>query len=205
LIIAFWGPAGVGKTTAADISYEIARSNAFKATYVNFADPIYDMVGSLLYDLYSDEIPHELCRVNKEIPLQKLSRLLNKRVCMRDLLTTLGTEWGRNLISPELWIALYRDKVHKAFKEYDVVITSDVRFTNEKELILENYDSVLIKIDRELDKTVDHSSEYMASGNIGHRYVGKEFLISNNTTMEDLRSNLELIIEPLFSEEEVWS
>lgn len=47
----------------------------------------------------------------------------------RHVMQTLGTEWGRELVGPDLWVDLWSDAVLRA-KE-DIIIADDVRFPNE--------------------------------------------------------------------------
>ena len=72
----------------------------------------------------------------------------------RHMMQTLGTEWGRDLINPDIWLLVVKRKVEKAL---NAVIT-DVRFDNEAEFIRKN-NGVVVHIVREVEKINDHASE----------------------------------------------
>ena len=53
----------------------------------------------------------------------------------RYLAQTLGTEWGRELIHPDLWIMCLKYRLQKT---YSPIIIDDVRFENEAKFIREH-------------------------------------------------------------------
>ena len=63
----------------------------------------------------------------KEAPLDWLD------VTPRRLMQTLGTEWGRELIHPELWVWLWerRAREHLRRSAAHILVVADVRFPNE--------------------------------------------------------------------------
>lgn len=54
----------------------------------------------------------------------------------RQLMQTLGTEWGRNCIHRDLWTLLAEREVIKARERHYDLVLSDVRFHNEADMIL---------------------------------------------------------------------
>ena len=52
-------------------------------------------------------------------------------VTVRHLMQTLGTEWGRQCVAPDVWLRVWR----KSVERYDRVVVDDVRFPNEADLI----------------------------------------------------------------------
>ena len=121
MIIGIYSPAAQsGKTTVARYLQERGY------TRLPFAQPMRDMLSSMLSNLgYSEElIAHHLC-VDKEAVLPELG------VSARHLLRTLGTEWGRECVSPTVWLDVWLAKARRK----SFVVVDDVRFTNEAELI----------------------------------------------------------------------
>lgn len=58
-------------------------------------------------------------------------------VSTRSMLQTLGTDWGRNKVSPDLWVEIAKQRIKEATAAgWDVVI-DDMRFGNEYEAVLE--------------------------------------------------------------------
>ena len=122
-LIALHGPAGSGKSHAANILVE-----EFGYTRVKFAGPLKAMLGTLLY--YAGVIPSEYPRYIegdlKEVPLPSFG---NKTA--RHLMVTLGTEWGRNHVHPDLWVNLALQPVLDHLAAGRRVVLDDCRFNNE--------------------------------------------------------------------------
>lgn len=116
MLIGLCGPAGCGKTTVAE-----ALRDQHGFTLISFADPLYAAV-SAITGLSVDELKD---RGIKESPLPGIGK------SPRFLLQTLGTEWGRDIVSPTLWIDLAMQRAERAG---DAVI-ADVRFDNEAQAI----------------------------------------------------------------------
>jgi hypothetical protein len=118
MLIGLCGPAGCGKTTVAE-----ALQDRHGFTVISFADPLYGAV-SAITGLSTDELKD---RSIKESPLPGIGK------SPRFLLQTLGTEWGRTMVSKTLWIDLAMGRAEKA----DNAVIADVRFDNEAEAIRE--------------------------------------------------------------------
>lgn len=122
-IIGLTGYAGVGKSEVANYlwsNYDFER--------ISFADPIRKMLEGILGETDFDN------REWKETVLPDIGQ--SPRVLMQ----TLGTEWGRNLIHPNLWISLAHAKVKRIqnMKEHlrpSGLVFPDVRFPNEVNFI----------------------------------------------------------------------
>jgi hypothetical protein len=126
--------AGCGKDTVAAM---IALRTGY--TIYGFADPLYQMVkAGFGIDGKSEEYQDRLAKAN---PIPWLSTS-DQPISLRYLLETLGTEWGRDLIQPDVWLRL----ASKFIRECPTgVIIKDVRFPNEAEW-LESEGGVLIHI-----------------------------------------------------------
>ena len=112
---------GCGKSTAAQA---LCMEHGF--VRVSFADPLRKMVGVLLQELGYDtaQVGHLLHEGKEEI-IPELG------VSTRHLLRTLGTEWGRDCVHPNLWVKVWKKKV----AGLDRVVTDDLRFPNELEAV----------------------------------------------------------------------
>ncbi len=124
-IIGLAGTAGSGKDTLGD--YLVCQHGFTKLA---FADPLRDMVVALLVHLGIDERDALWSLANdrlfKEHPLPQIDR------SPRQLMQTLGTEWGRNQVHPDLWLKIAQERIE--LTAGPVVIT-DVRFSNEAQLV----------------------------------------------------------------------
>ena len=115
-IIGLAGPARSGKSTIAE---HLRKSHGFAV--VAFADPIRAALSKIFgFD------SHDLEEL-KETDIPWLGK------SPRYLMQTLGTEWGRELIHPDLWLRLVERKIDFLLSENDFpgVIIPDVRFDNE--------------------------------------------------------------------------
>lgn len=145
-IVAFCGPAGVGKSTAA--KYFLDRGY----TRISFADPLRRMLAALTdvesgYNERKNEPRWELC---------------GKTV--RQALQTLGTEWGRGLIGEDLWLRQFEQQVaDHPFKSW---VLDDCRFDNEAVLI-RRLGGVVVRVERPgFEFTAAHASEAGISGEL---------------------------------------
>lgn len=122
------GFAGTGKTEAARII-----ESEFGYVRQHIAEPLRRMIGSLLYDYgYSEEnIERWLTGEWKDgVLVPELG------VTSRHLQITLGTEWGREQVSPDIWAKLWRvqAEVGRAC-DGKGRMNDSVRFPNEEEAI----------------------------------------------------------------------
>lgn len=125
IVIGLHGAAGSGKDMLAD--YLVRR---YGFTKIAFADPLYDMAAALLPHL---GVRGDVLRLLREDRAFKESPLPLIQHSPRHLLQTLGTEWGRVQMHPELWLRIAQQRI--ALTAGPVVLT-DVRFANEAALVL---------------------------------------------------------------------
>lgn len=127
-LIGLAGRAGAGKTTCAE-----HLSDRYDFLHLSFADPIKDMLGALLEHLDVDYDVLHSPRL-KEAPL-KLGALGHyPSLTPRRLMQSLGSEWGRRLVHPDLWVRVleWRCGLHEGgVPAHTRIVISDVRFPNE--------------------------------------------------------------------------
>lgn len=170
-IVGFAGRKGSGKDTASNVLVE-------EAGYVNVK-----MAGALkgMIRFYLDYIGTDPERAErlidgdlKETPAPEFGG----KTC-RHAMQTLGTEWGRNLIYPDIWV----DAFKKRAAQFDKVVCSDVRFPNEVETITSlNPINLILRIDRDTEKT--EGSSHQSETEIDNLPVAH--VIDNNHTLNDL-------------------
>lgn len=117
-LVALTGKARTGKSTIADYLTE-----AHDFTQVSFAFPLKQSIMNM-FSLDSKVLESS---DSKETVLPWLGK------SPRELMQTLGTEWGRDLVHPNIWIILAERKVEeiKAKNRHKGIVLTDVRFENE--------------------------------------------------------------------------
>jgi hypothetical protein len=169
MLIGLTGAPGCGKDTLAQKMMEHDVYERYR-----FADPIKNMLKQLHIreDVWED---HD----QKETALPWLGR------SPRYLAQTLGTEWGRNTVNPEIWVLMAKGRWHvvNAGGEGRMVIP-DVRFPNEAKWIVEA-GGFLLRIKRpdnghEVDNP-EHASELGFPPSLCHASV------VNDGTLDELR------------------
>jgi len=165
-IIGIAGRAGAGKNTVAEM---IPGAAVF-----GFADPLYEGLAAML------GVPEDMLRSrrNKETPLKWLGK------SPRELMQTLGTEWGRGMVAQDIWLRLAKRRI----ETYGgTIVFSDVRFDNEAEWIRNQGGEVwLVERDQETHHT--HSSEAGISPHLIDR------VIDNRGPLEQTRMLVELAL-----------
>lgn len=141
-LIGFAGPIGAGKTTAAE---HLVRAHGF--VRIRFAGPLKDMMRAL--GLGEAEVDGD----RKEVPCP----LLCGRT-PRWAMQTIGTEWGRELIHPDLWTTIWAARVAAATAP---VVADDVRFPNEVAGI-HRLGGIVIRVTRPGVAAAGHASEAQA-------------------------------------------
>lgn len=163
MLIGLAGLAGTGKTTCAE--YLVER---YGFSRHSLATPLKDMLKAI--GLTDSQLNGD----QKNEPLD----LLSGRTA-RYAMQTLGTEWGRQMIHPEIWLHLWQENMPSG-----PVVIDDVRFPNECHRI-KSLGGRLICVERpSLSGFVDaHESEAVAS-------AWCDRIISNNGSVEQLHASL---------------
>jgi hypothetical protein len=106
----------------------------------------------------------------------------------RELLQTLGTEWGRDIIGKDLWVDVWRCKAKRLMYNLHIVC-DDVRFENEANTIMELGGVMLRVIRPDAATTSTHASE---GGLDNFPFTAT---IRNEGTVEDLHAKVDRFLE----------
>lgn len=198
---------GMDKLTEEELEYKVWAVPKYKI--VKFADRLKDMVCILLdcvrEDLEREEFKSQVLGkewwvwVDKENPSRIFSftgQNMNKRfwylrkTTVRDLLQLLGTECGREILHPNIW-------VNTTMSNYDILnskwIITDTRFPNELEAVKKK-GGLTIRLERNKEQGENlHISETALDN---HEF---DYTIVNDGTLLDLVEEVKeiLIIEKL--------
>lgn len=170
-LIGIMGLARVGKDTATAHLCDTYGMESYA-----FADPIKSMLTGVFGDLFRDG--------DREAPIDWLGK------SPRQLMQTLGTEWGREIVHPDLWV-LVADQMWKKYQEIGWgagVVLSDVRFRNEAEWVL-SQGGLLISLSREgVAAVATHVSEQNIPFDLAN------VSLENNGTVEELGGALDFVV-----------
>lgn len=171
-LIGITGKAGAGKDTIADLCVK-----EFGAVKYNFALPIKQMINIMLGTTMGNWEDREW----KEGGLDWLSNVSPRRMAQ-----TLGTEWGRNLVDPDLWvkIAMLRFQHHADSGHRTPFIIPDVRFDNEAEAIHRIGGKVIRVVRPNVVSVAAHVSEAGVSDNL------VDGTIVNDGTLDEFARNV---------------
>lgn len=168
-ILAFSGKAHSGKDTLAK---HIIQSNPVLEPY-SFADPIKDVCDMLFgWDMRHRE--------------GELKEVVDPRIGVspRHAYQTLGTEWGRNLINPNIWLKIADDHLNRILNSGKIMVLSDLRFINEVEWVMNNGGRIVSVTRPGYDGIGDEHESEKYIDQIRDRYANH--VIVNSGTVEDL-------------------
>lgn len=161
-LIGIAGRARSGKDTVAN--FIVAAIGGYR---YSFADPVRAMLAPLGVDM-SD--PYWQAR--KEEPIPALG------VSPRRMMQTLGTEWGRQLINPDLWLIMAHQRL---LQNGPGMIISDVRFDNEAAWIRKHGGRIIHVIRPDAKAVEAHASED------GIEMQDTDARLFNSGTLEELQ------------------
>ena len=162
-LIGIAGRARSGKDTSANILAGLLNWDTYA-----FAEPIKQMLETVFG-------PH-FRSGDRELPIPWLGK------SPRHLMQTLGTEWGRQHVHPELWILLAQQRLRTLQRAGSGLIITDVRFQNEADWI-RSEGGVIVEIQR-TDRGVSHQ-------HLSEQWeVDADVVIPNNAGIYDLKDKL---------------
>ncbi len=107
-------------------------------------------------------------------------------VTLRHLYQTLGTEWGRNCIHPDLWIRAWSAQADQILSSrmYAGVVADDMRFPNELAAIRREHGAFWAVKRKGVKVPNAHGSEGQLDGG------NADFVVNNDGSLEDLAALL---------------
>lgn len=141
-LVALCGPIGSGKSTAAR---HLCETHGYART--RFADPLKAMLRAV--GLTDRHLDGDL----KAAPCELLGGQ-----SPRHALQTLGTEWGRDMIHPDLWTMLWLRQAQPLLDAGRRVVVDDLRFPNEAALV-RVLGGCILRLDTPTASRAAHASE----------------------------------------------
>lgn len=172
ILIGLAGLARSGKTTAANHLEDIYGFQLYA-----FADPLRDGLMNIL-----NLTPCDFDDDRKERTIEWLGR------SPRELMQTLGTDWGRNMVHPDLWLLLAKqnlDNFGQAYENAPGFVISDLRFENEADFVRKHGGIILHILRSDAAEVNPHASES------GIGIQDNDLVLHNNGSLEDLFDQLD--------------
>ncbi|MQU62987.1 deoxynucleotide monophosphate kinase [Pseudomonas sp. FSL R10-1350] len=166
IMIGLTGRARTGKTTAAE-----HLTGTYLLEHYAFADPLRD---GLMAIFNLDPTDFEGDR--KEQPLAWLDH------SPRQLMQSMGTEWARKTVHPDVWVKLAEQNLDYMTKSLGAVtgfVVSDVRFDNEADFIRRSGGTIIHIWRADAQSVNPHTSEKGIEDNVN------DLLVANNGTVEE--------------------
>lgn len=164
-LIGICGKAGAGKDTCGSVVQAFYAERSQAVLRYSFATPLKLALGAML------GIDPKLF----ESPEFKQQRHPALGKTYRELLQTLGTEWGRDVVHPDCWVLLAEERIGKRARDGIGTVITDVRFNNEAKWIKEQ-GGALIRVIREGDGERLGSTEasHASEAGISKLYIDAE-------------------------------
>ena len=173
MLIGLCGAAGAGKNAVAEI---LRDRRGF--TGLSFAGPIYRAVAAVT-GLSVEQLAD---RTQKERPIEGLGK------SPRELLQTLGTEWGRDMVRSDIWIVIAMRQAEAIRRLGGKVAVSDVRFQNEAEAI-RAAGGVVWQVARPVAVLAGAAVEHASEAGLPAELV--DTVIDNSGSLDDLVETVE--------------
>lgn len=110
----------------------------------------------------------------------------------RELYQTLGTEWGRNLVHPDVWVmGLEKESKENSTAGLCTVVT-DIRFDNEAKAI-HDLQGVIVEVTSTRESKLKGIAGHISETPISPKYV--DFSIANNGTIDELQLEVYKLID----------
>lgn len=168
VIVGITGLPRSGKDTVAD--FLIAKH---PGTYkYSFAEPIVNMLNAG----FNQDFRSDYWTERKKEPIPLLGK------SPRELMQTLGTEWGRHHVHPDLWVFL---AAQRFIQTGDGMIIPDVRFENEADFVRKRGGVIIHVVGIREDRASEHDSDS------GVRLELGDLRVSNSGDLSELQHTVE--------------
>ena len=172
MLIGITGKKRAGKDTLAK-----GLANHFQLKQESFAGPLRNLTAELL------GVTVEELEYIKEAPLA----FLDDRHSPRTMMQTLGTEWGREMIHPELWVRSLFQRLPRAG-----AVVCDVRFDNEAQAI-QAHGGIILRVVRPGQASED---EHVSELGVSDQFITMELI--NNSSPEVLIQRAIRCLDPAY-------
>ncbi len=172
-----------GKTTVAGL-----LANYLNGTRVSFADPMRRLVIEFVTPFMDGGVMEVWDWIRDD--RKDTKPIPGLGVTLRHLLVTIGTDWGRQKVHPDVWVMQARERLRQE-RRFGPVIFDDVRFPNEYAM-LRKEGALLIKVYRPDAPETGAPNEGQLAG------LPFDDIITNVGTLDDLIEQVDLLAHDRF-------
>jgi len=170
-LIGLTGQAGCGKDTVARI---LMKNHDFSS--IAFADPI-RIGAAAIFGAWTDD------RADKEATIEWIGK------SPREIMQLLGTEFGRELIHPDIWIRALERRLAVRTNQGPNFVVTDCRFQNEANWIRDQGGQLWHIQRRSAEPVASHVSENGLAFDAGYCH-----LLDNNGDFQDLSAAVDRLM-----------
>jgi len=175
MLIGLCGAAGAGKNSVANF---LTDSDGCRLYQLAFADPLYQCVSTIT----GLPVARLKDRDVKEAVLPHLGK------SPRQMLQSLGTEWGRGMVHDEIWIRITMERAGEHLTVGRGVVITDVRFDNEAQAIVDAGGEVWRVIRNGWRCLDDNTAAHQSEAGVSDHLIAR--IIDNSGSLDDLRAQL---------------
>lgn len=175
MLVGLCGAAGAGKNTVAEF---LTDADGCSCLQVAFADPLYECISTIT------GLPVE--RLKDRGVKEAVVPWLGKSP--RQMLQSLGTEWGRDTIHPEIWIRITLERIRNELAAGRGVVITDVRFDNEAQAVIDAGGEVW-RVDRPGWRCLsEDAAKHQSEAGVSDHLIART--IDNSGSLDELRTQL---------------
>ena len=175
MLIGLCGPAGAGKNTVAEF---LTDSDGCTLVQMAFADPLYECVSTIT----GLPVARLKDRVVKEAVIPHLGK------SPRQMLQSMGTEWGRGMVHDEIWIRIAMEQASQHITVGRGVVITDVRFDNEAQAIIDAGGEVWRVTRPGWRCLAEEAAAHQSEAGVSDHLIART--IDNSGSLDDLRDEL---------------
>jgi hypothetical protein len=175
MLIGLCGPAGAGKNSVADF---LTDSDGCTFMQMAFADPLYQCISTIT----GLPVARLKDRGVKETVIPHLGK------SPRQMLQSLGTEWGRGMVHDEIWIRIAMEHASQHLTVGRCVVITDVRFDNEAQAVIDAGGEVWRVKRPGWRGLADDAAAHQSEAGVSDHLIART--IDNSGSLDDLRAEL---------------
>lgn len=179
--IAFGGKARAGKSTLAQMIREIVPSQP-----MSFADPIRGALKAMFNFQFDANFEPDATTE------QKNELLLPFATTARELMQTLGTEWGRNMVDKHIWIRVFNEDWQRWGGSTRLTVVPDLRFKEELDYIKPKKSLCIYVVKTDFDNIGPQEPKHASENSLA--YSDFPHIIINDGTLEDVEKKLWVLV-----------